>query len=293
MHGVLLIDKPKGMSSHRVVSILRKKLATKKIGHAGTLDPEATGVLVCCVGKATKISQYLMGEDKVYQTKVVLGATSTTYDHVGEITQTNADIPSSAEIQQVLVSFEGVIEQKPPLYSAIKKAGKKLYQYARAGIDVEIPSRKIHIQKITLLPNPNQPDILHLQVHCQKGTYIRSLAHDIGQVLGCGGYAQDIRRLQSGQYHIDNCIPMDALEAMSLQDVQGKMLTLIQALQASFVSIAIDQAQALHIRQGKPMDKLYIQPANNAMVLLHTDTQEAVAITRCDESGQYALLRVI
>lgn len=276
MDGVLLVDKPRDVSSHRVVSMLRKALNTKKVGHAGTLDPAATGLLICCVGKATKISQYLMDQDKIYQTKVILGATSTTYDDEGEITQSNQAIPSIDTIKQVLQSFVGEISQVPPIYSAIKKDGKKLYQYARAGQDVEIEPRCIQISSIDLIEQ--QDNVLVIKVHCQKGTYIRSLAHDIGQALGCGAYAQDIRRLGSGAYTIDQCMQIQTDGSIDQAETSSTMINIFDALSPSFSLIQIDEAQAKWIAQGRPMSEFDALVSGTGMCLFHLKDQTPIAI---------------
>lgn len=290
MDGVLLIDKPEGLTSHRVVSILRKKLNIKKIGHAGTLDPAATGLLVCCVGKATKISSLLMGHDKIYTTDVLLGKTSSTYDGEGEISETQCPLPKQNMITQSLENFIGTIKQKPPIYSAIKKDGKKLYEYARAGVDVKIQSRDVTIHNIKLeLFDPKQ-SMLKLWIACEKGTYIRSLAHDLGQILGCGGYAHNIRRLASGEFNTSQALTLQDLDSGSVASIAKKMISIFHALKPNLPLIQVTPEEAQWIRHGKSMDRFETHINTSAdlktkqPILFHTHTHEAIALARLENN---------
>ena len=220
MTGVLLINKPEGITSHTVVSRVRKILNTRKVGHAGTLDPIATGVLVVLVGRATKLSDILLSETKHYEAKFRLGIVTDTYDITGSVISECECRVDSERLKSVISSFEGEIDQVPPIYSAIKKDGRKLYEYARQGEYVEIKPRRVTINSITL-KNDNTLDIV-----CSKGTYIRSLIHDIGQKTGFGACMTELKRIASGSFTLDNCCTLEELEekgfescALTIDDV--------------------------------------------------------------------------
>jgi len=211
MDGFLVIDKPYGITSHDVVNKLRKILKTKKIGHTGTLDPIATGVLVACIGNCTKASNFLVADDKTYEVEIKLGIKTTTGDITGNVISQKEVNVDEEQIKKVVNSFIGKQEQTPPIYSAIKVNGKKLYEYAREGIEVEIPKRqieifKIEINKIDLLQNK-----LKLMVHCSKGTYIRSLCEDIGEKLATVATMENLRRIQSGNFKIEQSFKMEEI----------------------------------------------------------------------------------
>ena len=202
--GILLVDKPKGKTSFSLVSALRKKTGIQKIGHAGTLDPFATGLMIMLIGKNfTRLSDQYLTQEKEYECTVRLGITTDTYDCEGTITQTSALEPSLSEIEKALLQFNGTISQIPPMFSAKKVQGKKLYELARKGISIERQPVSVTL-KTTLLSY----DYPHLKLHitCSKGTYIRSLAYDLGQLLGCGAHLLDLRRLRSGSFSIREAI---------------------------------------------------------------------------------------
>ncbi|NDJ61826.1 MAG: tRNA pseudouridine(55) synthase TruB, partial [Chloroflexi bacterium] len=199
MFGFLNIDKPLGWTSHDVVAKLRRGLQIKKIGHAGTLDPLATGVLVICLGAATRLSEYVMDTTKRYRAVVHLGVTTDTYDAEGEITaQRPSDHLSEADVRDALGAFVGALEQVPPMYSAIKQGGRKLYDLARAGEVVERPPRPVHIHALEVVAW--QPPQVTLDVTCSPGTYIRSLAYDLGAALGVGAHLAGLMRTASGSF---------------------------------------------------------------------------------------------
>lgn len=211
MDGILLINKPAGYTSHDIVGIVRKKLHTKKVGHCGTLDPDATGVLVVCVNKATKAIQFLMSDTKVYRATLSLGKSTDTYDASGKILE-EKEVGQilKAQVIDVLNSFLGKSKQKPPIYSAIKVNGKKLYEYARNGEEVEIKERDIEIMMIELIDFSNNEIVF--DVKCSKGTYIRSLCVDIAKKLGYPGHMSHLERRQAGRFLITDCITLEQLE---------------------------------------------------------------------------------
>ena len=215
MNGVLNIFKPKGMTSHDVVGRMRRVTKIKQIGHTGTLDPFATGVLPICIGKATRLIEYLE-DDKEYLATVQFGKNTDTYDLEGEVVATFDKKVFEIEVREALKAFEGEISQMPPIYSAIKVNGKKLYDYARAGETVEIKSRTVYISKIELKEFDEVNQIAKVLVACSKGTYIRSIAYDLGKILGCGAYLSVLERTQAGRFLVDGAINLDDLSDKDL-----------------------------------------------------------------------------
>jgi tRNA pseudouridine55 synthase len=218
VEGILLVDKPKGPSSFSLVQTLRKRLGIKKIGHAGTLDPFATGVMVMLIGRRyTRLSDRFLCNDKEYLAEVCLGITTDTYDSEGIVIAQSPHIPSLEDILQKLKLFQGEIDQIPPMYSAKKQQGKKLYELARKGIEVEREPVKVTLQ--THLIHYEYPR-LDLRITCSKGTYIRSLAYDLGMMLGCGAHLTNLRRTRSGKFNLEDCINDSELYSPSfkLQD---------------------------------------------------------------------------
>lgn len=211
MDGIIVVNKQKGCTSHDVVNKV-KKIVNKKVGHTGTLDPLATGVLPLLIGKGTLCSKYLINHDKVYEVSLKLGISTDTMDAEGKIIEekeVNSDILAKENVEKVLSSFIGKQEQTPPIYSAIKVAGKKLYEYARKGQEVEIPKREIEIYNIELVGINKVSKEIEFKVSCSKGTYIRSLCIDIAKALGTIGYMSGLERLQVGEFKIENAIKID------------------------------------------------------------------------------------
>ncbi|MCU0792517.1 MAG: tRNA pseudouridine(55) synthase TruB [Opitutaceae bacterium] len=222
--GVLLIDKPTEHTSHDVVARIRGILRMKRVGHAGTLDPMATGLLVVLLGKATKLSQYLMSVDKCYTGSITLGKITNTQDAEGEVMETRA-VPELSE-EQVRAALRGMVGdqyQIPPMFSAIKIKGQPLYKAARAGEEVEREPRFIRVKRFELT-RWAPPDTLDFVVDCTKGTYVRTLAHDLGQKIGCGGHLSALRRVSSGQLHVDRAVTLEALQKMTPAEVQAALI---------------------------------------------------------------------
>jgi len=209
MFGFINVNKPSGMTSHDVVSCLRKILNIKKIGHTGTLDPMANGVLPIAVGDATRLIEYL-SDDKEYVATVKFGESTDTYDKEGNIIFKSNKVVEKNEIENVLCKFRGEILQKPPIYSALKKNGKKLYEYAREGKDIEIEPRKVMVEKLDLLSFDS--NIAEFRIKCSKGTYIRSIANDLGEVLSCGGHLIGLTRTIAGDFLIEKSIALDEIK---------------------------------------------------------------------------------
>lgn len=217
--GVLIVDKPSGMTSHDAVNKIRRLYNTKKVGHTGTLDPMATGVLVILIGRAAKAAEYIVSDSKRYTAGLLLGLTSDTLDTTGKILTQSADIPDKKAVLEVLPSFTGKQQQVPPMYSAIKKDGVKMVDLARRGVEIELPARDIEIYSLegaALSDNEYS-----LEVYCSKGTYIRSLCRDIGDKLGCGGVMSSLRRTQSGTFDLSRSHTFEELEAMEYEERIG------------------------------------------------------------------------
>ena len=223
IEGILLIDKPYGITSHDVVDRVRRTLKLKKIGHAGTLDPMATGLLLILVGKATKLSQYLMGLDKTYKGTIFLGQSTDSHDRDGEITAT-APVPplSEEEVSDFMNAYLGDQYQTPPMYSAKKIGGKPLYKLARKGKTVEREPRFIRVNSFQLL-RWESPEI-DFTMACSKGTYVRTLAHELGQKIGCGAHLSKLSRVAIEKFHLCEAIPLEQFEAMSHEQIQRLLI---------------------------------------------------------------------
>ena len=227
MFGFLNVYKPKGKTSHDVVAILRRVTKIKQIGHTGTLDPFAEGVLPICIGKATRLIEYL-NDDKAYIGTVQLGKSTTTYDLEGETVDVSDKTPDIEEIENELNNFRGDIEQLPPIYSAIKVNGKKLYEYARKGEEVEIKPRSVNINELKILNYDQENRILELYIKCSKGTYIRSIAHDLGKNLGCFGHLIKLVRVKAGDFEVENSIKLEDLT--DIETVQKHLIYPLEKL---------------------------------------------------------------
>ena len=253
--GVLVIDKPLGLTSFDVVARVRRICGLKTVGHAGTLDPLATGVLPVCLGAATRLIEFLADASKAYRATVYLGAVSATYDGEGPISTTVSDpalLPDQATLAAALAAFRGPQTQLPPMHSAVQQGGKRLYELARAGIEVERTPRPITIYTLDLLDY--QPPNATLHVECSKGTYIRSLAHDLGAALGCGAYLAGLIRTRHGPFTLDEAISLDALAAAQTAGRLSDVLRPPDLLVQSWPRLDLNATAARHLAQGKPLD---------------------------------------
>lgn len=248
MHGLLLIDKPAGMTSHDVVRQVRRLCRTKKVGHAGTLDPLATGVLPVAVGDGTKILQFLLAEDKSYRATFQLGVTTDTLDAEGQVLLQRA-IPADAfaRLESICANFRGAIVQIPPMYSALKKNGVPLYKLARNGQTVEREPRQVRVDRLEVIET--EPQSITIEVDCSKGTYIRTLAADIGEELGCGSHLTALRRLSCGQFSLENCIALNKLTPETAGTTC--LLSLDQAL-SEYPAIKLDSDASSALTFGVP-----------------------------------------
>lgn len=232
------------MTSHDVIAVLRKKTGIKQIGHTGTLDPFAEGVLPVCIGKATRLIEYFK-DDKEYLATVQFGIATTTYDTEGEQTFTSDKKVTEQEIIENLKSFKGEILQLPPIYSAIKVKGKKLYEYARKGEDVKIEPRKIFIEKIELKNFDEKLQQAEILIKCSKGTYIRSIANDLGKILKCGGHLIKLVRTKAGNFRIENSIKLDDI------NVEENIINPLQMIDLPTIEVSSDDLK--NIKNGNPI----------------------------------------
>jgi tRNA pseudouridine55 synthase len=277
MDGIINIDKPPGLTSHDVVARVRRITGQKKAGHAGTLDPMATGVLPVVLGKATRLVEYLAGADKVYRATLVLGATTPTYDCEGEITPTpGAVMPTRREVEEALEGFKGEIEQLPPMYSAIKVGGKKLYEIARGGIEVERQARRVTIFRLEL--EAYRPPVLALFVECSKGTYIRSLAHDLGSALGTGAYLDALIRTRHGPFALDGATTLEGLEAAMKEGTWRESLYPPEYILQGWQSHTASPEEELAIVHGKPLALAPPKPGERTMQIARTPAGDLLAV---------------
>lgn len=248
--GILNINKPQNMTSHDVVAIARRVLGIRKIGHTGTLDPMATGVLPICIGKSTRIIEYLDLDMKKYLCTMELGMQTDTQDIWGEVIERRPVTCSEEDVRRVFSTFDGVIEQKPPMYSALKVDGKRLYEYAREGKTVEVKSRKIFIGALKLLEIfPDGSNTVTFTVECSKGTYIRTICQDAGLALGCLGTLTSLERLASGIFSVEEAIDLEALKTMDSAEIEGRLLPSYEPL-IHFGKVMADEEAGLKFTTG-------------------------------------------
>ena len=248
MTGILLVDKPAEWTSHDVVAKLRRPLGERRIGHSGTLDPMATGLLVVFVGRATRGVEFAETHDKRYIAKLRLGTTTDTGDIWGNVLSQSALKTEKADLENALKAFRGDFLQTPPMYSAIKQNGKKMYELARAGLSVELPPRAVHIGRLDIIGFEDGDWVL--DVCCSKGTYIRSLCHDIGEAIGCGGTLSGLRRIETGLFSIENAVTPDQIVDAALIGDSERYLRPLDELFLNLPSITADSEQEQRLRNG-------------------------------------------
>ncbi|MEQ0488115.1 tRNA pseudouridine(55) synthase TruB [Anaerococcus murdochii] len=256
LKGILNVNKEKGISSARVVSLVRRALNMKKVGHTGTLDLEASGVLPIVIGKATRVSDYMMTKDKVYETELILGAKTDTLDAAGEIIEKSDKVVTKEEFLQAMKTFKGEIDQIPPMYSALKVNGKKLYDLAREGIEIERKKRKVNIYDIELLDFAFPKATI--RVTCSKGTYIRTLVDDIGEKLGSLAYVNELARVRVGELDIKESIKSQDLLEIPKEDLINKLYPIDTALK-DFDKVILDRKYLDNLVNGQivEVDKNY------------------------------------
>ena len=248
--GVLLLDKPQGMTSNAALQAARRLFSAAKAGHTGTLDPLATGLLPLCFGEATKFSADLLDADKTYEAEIRFGVTTDTGDAEGEVLERRTPDFSPQDLEAALTRFRGRITQVPPMYSALKRDGQPLYKLARQGVTVEREAREVEIGELALLDRSG--DGCRLRVTCSKGTYIRTLAEDVGRVLGCGAHLAALRRTAVGGVSIAQAVTLDALGAWP-EDERSRRLLPVDALLQGLPDVALDEAQSRRFAHGNPV----------------------------------------
>lgn len=252
VHGVLLLDKPIGLSSNDALIRAKRLLWAKKAGHTGTLDPLATGLLPLCFGEATKFSQDLLDADKTYETVVRLGIKTSTADAEGEVLSERPVSVTPEQLQVAIARFVGEIDQVPPMHSALKKDGKPLYEYARAGQTVERAARRVTIHAIDVLATDleSAAPTITLRVSCSKGTYIRTLGEDIGEALGCGGHLVALRRTQVGNLTLNGAVTLELLDAAA-EDARAALLAPVDALLQTLPRVELDAEESRRFLHGQ------------------------------------------
>ncbi|MGM9928817.1 MAG: tRNA pseudouridine(55) synthase TruB [Bacillus sp. (in: firmicutes)] len=290
MEGILPLFKPKGMTSHDCVWKIRKLYRTKKVGHTGTLDPDVTGVLPICIGRATKIAEYITDAGKCYEGEVTIGYSTTTEDASGEIVEEVKGMKtfSRETILACLAKLQGEITQTPPMYSAVKVNGKKLYEYARAGIEVERPSRQVTIYDLTLLDDceefSGETVSFRFRVQCSKGTYIRTLAVTIGEMLGYPAHMSDLVRVQSASYKLEDCYTFEQIEQAVEEERQMELLQPLETGLSHLPKISINDKVAEKVINGAvlPMEDKWEISEGQPFVIMFEEV--AMAIYKVHES---------
>lgn len=282
--GFLNVHKPEGPTSHDVVDCIRRHTGVRRVGHGGTLDPLATGVLVICLGKATRLAEFVMGSPKEYRAVVELGRSTDTYDRTGQATEEHdpSAIPRE-QVEAALARFRGKVLQAPPPFSALKKGGVPLYRLARAGKPLQPEPREVEIARLDLVAW--DPPHLTLEVTCSAGTYIRSLAHDLGQALGCGAHLVDLVRLRSGRFHLEEAVPLEALLAAGPQAWRQWLLPLELAVE-HLPRVDLDAKEVRRLSQGQPVPtRGPLPPQPGALARGHGPEGRLVALLRLNPTG--------
>lgn len=288
INGVLLLDKPLGFSSNQALQKVKWLYQAAKAGHTGTLDPLATGLLPICLGEATKFAQYVTDADKTYFATIKLGATTTTGDAEGEVLTTAPVKVSQSQFQATSQQFIGEISQIPPMYSALKHEGKALYEYAREGVDIARQPRIIRIQNIVV--DKFEVDVAQITVTCSKGTYIRTLAEDIGAKLGCGAHLIGLRRTETAGYLMPQAVTIEQLEAMPLEAREALLLPVDSAID-SLPKIILNADAAYFLMQGQPVWQAGKIPYGELRV--YDENQQFLGLGFLQEDGKIAPKRLI
>ncbi len=294
--GILILDKPLGLSSNRALQMAKRLYVAAKAGHTGSLDPLATGVLPLCFGEATKFSQFLLDADKAYQSTFKLGIATATGDAEGEVLETSdASHITEADVVAALTAFRGEIEQVPSMFSAIKQNGQPLYKLARQGKEVERKSRKVVIKQLDLCSfRAGQTPEVDIYLECSKGTYVRSIAEDLGRALGCGGHVSALRRTRAGPFSIEDSVSMTTLEALKNNEQIAEMDALLLPADTALGGlplVRLSESGGYYIRQGQP-----VQVPNapcDGMVRVALETGEFLGIGEILDDGRVAPRRLI
>jgi tRNA pseudouridine55 synthase len=289
VHGILLLDKPVGLTSNQALQQAKRLLKARKAGHTGSLDPLASGLLPLCFGEATKVSRFLLEADKRYQAVFRLGQSTATGDAEGEVTETRPVTATRCDIERAIERFTGTIEQIPPMYSAIKVGGQPLYKLARAGVTTERAPRTVTVYAYTLLDL--QGDRVTVDIRCSKGTYIRALAHDLGELLGCGAHVAELRRTEMGGFSIAETISL--ADFADLPDPQARAARLVPADEAlrAVPAITISRHAAYYFCQGQPVMARPLPPAG--WLRIYEEGGRFLGLAEVDDDGRAAPRRLL
>ncbi|MCP5165448.1 MAG: tRNA pseudouridine(55) synthase TruB [Pseudomonadales bacterium] len=296
LDGILVLDKPEGMSSNRALQVAKRLYGAAKAGHTGSLDPLATGVLPLCFGEATKFSQFLLDADKAYQSTFVLGVATDTGDAEGQVLQTcDTAAMTESQVAAALQAFRGEIEQTPPMYSAIKHQGQPLYKLARQGVEVERKARTVVIQQLELLAfRGGSRAEVDIYLECSKGTYVRSIAEDLGRALGCGAHVASLRRSKAGPFSLADSVSLTTLEALKANGREAQMDALLLPADAAVKAlplVKLSESGGFYMRQGQA-----IQVPNapcGGMVRVALDSGEFLGVGEILDDGRVAPRRLI
>ncbi|MBA4494376.1 tRNA pseudouridine(55) synthase TruB [Paenactinomyces guangxiensis] len=290
IHGIIPVYKPKGYTSHDIVARVRRLAGQKKVGHTGTLDPEVEGVLPVCLGQATRLVEYIQEMPKRYSGSFMLGISTDTQDQTGTVLEkavvSNIDLPT---VEKVFGQFHGEIKQIPPMYSAVKVQGRRLYDLARSGHEVERPSRKVTIYQLICTGfTPGEYPVVHFDVICSKGTYIRTLCVDIGQALGVPAHMCSLTRTESGPFHLDDCYTLDELQQVSEQQAWVDVLTALDEVLGQFPSLIVSVEDAARVLDGWPL-RLENGPLSlykeGTLLRVYSETGSFCALYRLGQEG--------
>ncbi len=290
--GILLLDKPPGMTSNEALQKVKRYYKARKAGHTGSLDPLATGMLPLCFGEATKVSAFLLDADKRYRLRATLGVTTETGDSEGAVIEERpVPPPDETKVEEALARFRGEIEQIPPMYSALKHEGERLYNLARKGVEVKREPRRVTIHALELIAMGD--DWLELEVHCSKGTYVRTLAEDIGEALGCGAHVSELRRTQVGPYDDpDAMVTMEQVEAAVEEGFAAldALLLPIESALAHWPAVTLNEDSAYYLRQGQPV--LVPRAPTSGMVRLFEAAGRFIGAGEIQDDGRVAPRRL-
>lgn len=291
LNGILLVDKPTGWTSHDVVARARRLTGQRRMGHTGTLDPMATGLLVLCLGQATRLVEYMAGHEKRYQGVIALGTTTTTDDAEGSVLEVRP-VPSldQSAIEARLSRFRGTIEQRPPLFSAVHVAGKRAYELARAGKAVELPARSVVVRELT--GQLMSPMTLAVDVRCSAGTYVRSLARDLGEAIGCGGHLAALRRLQCGPFRAEDATTLAALEGVAAEDELEELLMPADEAIVELDAAIVGDAGSRLLASGMPWERESTVGNGLDTVRIYSTGGEFVGVGSLSRSGQIRARKV-
>ena len=289
VNGILLLDKPSSMTSNAALQAAKRMFRACKAGHTGSLDPIATGLLPLCFGEATKVSQFLLNADKRYRTLFKLGESTTTYDSEGDLIERRSVTVGRRVIERALRRFEGEIDQMPPMYSAIKRGGKSLYKFARKGIDIDRTPRRVIIHKICCLDL--REEYLELEIHCSKGTYVRALAHDLGEILGCGAHVAGLRREAVGELRVEDAVGLDALAALPTREDREALLLPVDVALSGLPDVHLTPLAAHYLCRGQAVSVRHSH--RPGWVRLYAGTTRFLGMGQILDDGRVAPRRLL